>query len=147
VALMEAYMETYPAVKGFFEEAVNETRECGYSWTILGRRRFLQNILSDNDMDRWGDERKATNTPIQGSAADVVKMGMLRIFYEGDLEKRFGCKMLLQIHDELMFECPKENTEEVKPIIREMMEHSLHTDLAVPLTISMGVGKNWSETH
>lgn len=87
------------------------------------------------------------NTPIQGSAADVVKMGMLRIFYEGDLERKYGCKMLLQIHDELMFECPKENVEIVKPIIREMMEHSLPTDLAVPLSISMGVGRNWSETH
>jgi len=146
-AIIDAYINTYPAVAAFFDEAVNEARECGYAWTILGRRRFLPHILSDNEMDRWADERKAVNTPIQGTAADVVKMGMLRLHYEGELERRFGCKMLLQVHDELVFECPKENTEAVKPIIREMMEHPLPTDLAVPLTISMGVGRNWSEAH
>lgn len=83
----------------------------------------------------------------KNSASDVVKLAMLRCFYEADLEKRYGCKMLLQVHDELMFECPPESVEEVKPIIQEMMEHSLPTDLAVPLTISMGVGKSWAETH
>jgi DNA polymerase-1 len=140
-------MERYPAVRGFFEEAVAETQETGYSFTILGRRRFLPDIASRDDMMRFRAERQATNNPIQGSAADVVKMAMLRCFYESDLEKQYGCKMLLQVHDELMFECPDENVEQVKPIIREMMEHSMHTELAVPLTVSMGVGRSWAETH
>lgn len=147
IKLTEKFMGTYPAVKSFFDETVKETRSCGYSFTVLGRRRFLPDIVSKNEMDRWGAERQATNQPIQGSAADVVKMAMIRCYYEGDLEKRYGCRMLLQVHDELMFECPTENAEEVKPIIKEMMEHSLPTDLATPLTISMGVGKSWAETH
>jgi DNA polymerase-1 len=145
--LMAAYMARYPAVKGFFDEAINETRATGYSFTVLGRRRFLPNIITEDEMLRWGAERQSSNHPIQGSAADVVKMAMLRCFYEGDLEHKYGCKMLLQIHDEVIFECPPETVEEVKPIIREMMEHSLPTDLDVPLTVSMGVGKNWAETH
>jgi DNA polymerase-1 len=145
--IMDMYMDTYPAVRGFFEEAVAETQECGYAWTILGRRRFLGNILSENEMDRWGDERKATNSPIQGSAADVVKMAMIKCHYEGNLYYRFGCKMLLQVHDELMFECPEETTKEASAVIKELMEHSLPTDLAVPLTTSMGIGTNWSDTH
>jgi len=145
--LMKAYMDRYPAVKGFFDEAVEETRDTGYSFTILGRRRFLGDIIAEDEMTRWGAERRACNTPIQGSAADVVKMAMLRCYYEGDLERRFGCKMLLQVHDELMFECPQETAEEVQPIIKEMMEHSLPTDLDVPLTVSMGIGKSWADTH
>jgi len=145
--LMEAYMGRYPAVREFFEEAVAETQATGYSFTLLGRRRFLPDIIAGDDMSRWKAERQATNTPIQGSAADVVKMAMLRCFYEGDLERQYGCKMLLQVHDELMFECPDENVAVVQPIIREMMEHSLPTDLAVPLTVSMGVGHSWAETH
>jgi DNA polymerase-1 len=144
---MQAYMNTYPAVRNFFDEAVEDTQATGYSFTVLGRRRFLPDIISHNNMDRWKAERQSCNTPIQGSAADVAKMAMIRCYYEGDLERRFGCRMLLQIHDELMFECPPETVDEAKPVIKEMMEHSLPTDLAIPLTVSMGVGRTWAETH
>jgi DNA polymerase-1 len=145
--LMEAYLDTYPAVKNYFDEAVADARATGYAFTVLGRRRYLPDVISNDDMHRWQAERQVGNSGIQGSAADVVKMAMNRCFYEGDLEEKYGCKMLLQIHDELMFECPPENVEAVKPIIKEMMEHSLPTDLATPLTISMGVGNSWAETH
>jgi DNA polymerase-1 len=145
--LMEAYMDRYPAVKSYFEETVNDARMTGYCFTVLGRRRFLPDIISEDEMSRWTAERQAGNLGIQGSAADVVKMAMLRCFYEGDLERKYDCRMLLQIHDELMFECPPEAVNEVKPIVKEMMEHSLPTDLSVPLTVSIGVGKNWAETH
>lgn len=146
VGLINAYLETYPAVRNFFNEAVEEARLCGYAWTMLGRRRFLQNILSNNDWDRFADERKACNTPIQGSAADFVKVAMLQLD-AANLDQDYDCHMVSQVHDELLFECNPDSVEEVRPIIRDLMEHPLPTDLAVPLTISMGTGNNWHDTH
>ena len=144
--LVDAYLSTYPAVRNFFDEAVAEARALGYAWTILGRRRFLKNIQSNNNLDRWGDERKACNTPIQGTAADVVKMGMLRIQQAG-IFQRYGCRLTLQIHDELVLECPPDVAMEARAHIKELMEHPLPTDLEVPLTVSMGGGSNWSDAH
>jgi DNA polymerase-1 len=145
--LMGAFMDTYPGVQSYLEEVVEETSEYGYSFTVVGRPRFFPGIISSKSSERSQAERQALNHSIQGAAADIVKLAMNRCFYEGDLERRFGCKMLLQVHDELMFECPPDSVEEVKPLIREYMEHSLPEDLAVPLTVSMGVGKSWAETH
>lgn len=145
--LMGAFMDTYPGVQSYLEEVVRETEQYSYSFTVLGRPRFFPGILSDVHSERAQSERQALNHSIQGSAADIVKLAMNRCFYEGDLERRFGCKMLLQVHDELMFECPPESVEEVKPLIREYMENSLPSRLAVPFTVSMGVGKSWAETH
>jgi len=144
--LMQQYMEAYPAISAFFEEAVGEVEQTGYAWTILGRRRYLPDILSSNRMDQFKAERQAVNTPIQGSAADIVKCGMLRIWREAKLEQ-YGCRMLLQVHDELVFECPEEAAEEVRPIITHMMENPLPTALDVPMTISMGQGRSWGDTH
>lgn len=145
LALMEQYMSRYPAVKAFFDEAVEETRQTKYAYTVLGRRRSLPEIDAPNDMDRWKAERQAGNTQIQGSAADVAKMAMVLCFEDQELENRYGCKMLLQVHDELMFECPKENIPVCKEIIKQWMEHPLPTDLSVPLNISIGAGKSWLE--
>lgn len=140
--LIEQYMARYPAVRHFYKSAIQEVLEKGYAWTLLGRRRFLPEILSDNKGERWRAERQASNVPIQGTAADVAKMAM--IICDGEkLVDRFGCHMLIQVHDELMFECPEETTEEAIPVIQHAMEHSLPTDLAVPLDVSIGRGKTW----
>jgi DNA polymerase-1 len=145
-ALMDEYMATYPAVQRFYAEAIAETEETGFSYTFIGRRRFHPEILSGNQYDRWSAQRQAVNNQIQGTAADVVRFAQLMIDAAG-LEERFGCKMLLQVHDELVFECPKETTTEVMPIIQNLMEHPFMTDLAVPLTVSMAKGPNWMACH
>lgn len=141
-SLIEEYMATYPAVKTFFEEAVRETEQSGYSYTVIGRRRFHPEILSRRDMERFEAQRKAVNNNIQGTAADVVRWAMLNID-AAQLDYHYGCKMLLQVHDELVFECPKETVKEVKVEIKKYMEHPFWTDLAVPLTVSIGSGDSW----
>lgn len=140
--IIESYMSAYPAVEDFYAEAIAETHRTGYSFTLLGRRRYLPEIRSTSKMERWSAERKAGNTQLQGTAADAVRLAMLHCHYSG-LEERYGCRMLLQVHDELVFECPKEHVKEVKEIIRDCMEHPFHTDLAVALPVSMGSGPNW----
>ena len=144
--LSQTFMDTYPAIQNFFDETITDVRACGNVYTILGRRRYLPDACAEDEMLRWRAERQATNLPIQGSAADVVKCAMLKCA-EAKLEYKFGCRMLMQVHDELLFECPEETSHEAGPIIKELMEHSLPADLAVPLTASMGIGKSWAETH
>jgi DNA polymerase I len=142
-AIIEQYLKTYPAIDGFYKSAIAETRATGFSSTVLGRRRFHPAINSRNTMDRWSEERKAVNNNIQGSAADVVRLAMIKVAGAG-LEQKYGCKMLLQIHDELMFECPEETSEQAMTEISALMQHPLPTDLAVPLTISIGKGPSWA---
>lgn len=143
-ALIEQYMARYPTVRKFFEDATQTVVKYGYAFTLLGRRRFLPGIMSNRVADRSRAQRQASNMPIQGTAADVAKMAMIRCD-EADLFDQFGWHMLSQVHDELVFEGPEETAEEVKPIIKEMMEHSLPSDLAVPLTISIGKGHTWMD--
>lgn len=141
-AKMEQYMARYPAVRQFFEEAVQEARLTGFAFTILGRRRRLTEIWSTNRAERNQAERQAVNMPIQGSAADVCKMAMTLI-HEDNLQEKYDCRMQLQVHDELVFQCPSENVDIAKPIIKEWMEHPFPTDLAVDLTVEIGVGDTW----
>lgn len=143
-ALIEQYMARYPTVRKFFEDATQTVVKYGYAFTLLGRRRFLPGIMSNRVADRSRAQRQASNMPIQGTAADVAKMAMIRCD-EAGLFDQFGWHMLSQVHDELVFEGPEETAEEVKPIIKEMMEHSLPSDLAVPLTISIGKGHTWMD--
>jgi DNA polymerase-1 len=140
--LMEGYMDTHPAVRAFFQEAVEETEKTGFSYTYIGRRRFHPEIASNRDMERFEAQRKAVNNNIQGTAADVVRFAMLQLDAEC-LDYHYGCKMLLQVHDELVFECPKSTVAAVKPIIKRVMEHPFILDMAVPLTVSMGSGDSW----
>jgi DNA polymerase I len=140
--LIELYLESLPAVGLFFDSARTVTELKGYSFTLLGRRRFHPDIFSNNPMDRWAAERQAVNNHIQGTAADIVKLAMVLCDRAG-LDERFGCHMELQVHDELMFECPKETTREALPVIQQIMEHPLPTELAVPLTVSIGSGPSW----
>jgi DNA polymerase-1 len=142
--LMEAYMARYPAVAHFYHDAIEETRSTGYAFTVLGRRRYLPEIQSTNSMDRWKAERQAVNMQIQGTAADVVRLAMINIDASSLLDD-YGVQMCLQVHDELVFECPEECTEEAMPKIQALMEHALHGDLAVPLDVSIGSGKAWSK--
>ena len=140
---MQAYKSRYPAVTQFYDKAINDCRQTGFAFTVLGRRRFLPAIQSRNSGDRWQAERQAVNTVIQGSAADVVKMAMI-LCHQSGMKRRYGLQMNLQVHDELMFECPKETIEEAMMEIQDYMEHPFPTDLAVPLTTSKGKGDSWA---
>lgn len=142
--LMERYMSRYPAVRNFYASSIETVRQTGYAFTLLGRRRFLPEIASAQSDVRWRAERQASNVPIQGTAADVVKMAMIKCD-EANLLDEFGVHMLIQVHDELMFEGPEETTEPAKKRIREIMEDSLPTKLAVPLKVSIGSGKSWMD--
>lgn len=147
-AKIDKYMATYPAVTRFYDDAINDARKTGYSFTLLGRRRFLPEIISQNEMERWQAERQAVNTVIQGTAADAAKMAMVNIFESGLLEE-FGAKMRSQIHDELIHTCPRGTVGDLKGnrkamfAIKEMMEHPFPTDLDVPLAVSIGRGASW----
>ena len=144
LAIIEAYLGTYPAVGDFYATAIEETQLTGFSFTLLGRRRFHPAIRSSNALDRWSEERKAVNCQIQGTAADAVRLAMIKCS-KARLDLKYGCKMLLQIHDELMFECPKETSQQAKAEITAIMEHPFPTDLIVPLTISIGTGNAWNK--
>lgn len=141
--LIEAFMARNPAVAQFMTEALEETRRTGYAYTILGRRRYLPEILSPNRNERGIAERAAGNLPIQGSAADAAKMAMILID-EADLETRFGSRMLIQVHDEIISECPDETADEAMEEIRMWMEHPFPTDLAVELKTEGKKAKDWA---
>lgn len=142
--MIEAYFETYPKLKEYMAEQVNKARETGYVETILGRKRHLKDINSNNFVVRGHAERNAVNAPVQGSAADVVKMAMIKIQKELEKEK-LQTKMLLQVHDELVFEAPIDEIEVAINIIKMEMENAIETQ--VPLLVEIGVGNNWLEAH
>jgi DNA polymerase-1 len=143
-AKIEQFLRVYPAIKRFTEEAVNEARTTGYAFTVLGRRRNIPEILSDRRKERSAGERKAMNTPIQGSAADVVKMAQI-MYDQCGFEEHYGCRMLLQVHDELIFECPTEHVDVMLSEIPELMRHPFTEDLAVFLDVDGGPGASWGE--
>jgi DNA polymerase-1 len=142
--MIEAYFETYPKLKEYMAEQVNKARQLGYVETILGRKRHLKDINSNNFVVRGHAERNAVNAPVQGSAADVVKMAMIKIQKELEKEK-LQTKMLLQVHDELVFEAPVDEVELATNIIKMEMESAIETQ--VPLLVEVGVGNNWLEAH
>ncbi|WP_294208740.1 DNA polymerase I [uncultured Chryseobacterium sp.] len=142
--MIEAYFETYSKLKAYMAEQVKKAREIGYVETILGRKRHLKDISSNNFVVRAHAERNAVNAPIQGSAADVVKMAMIRIQKELEKEK-LKTRMLLQVHDELVFESPLDEVEVATNIIKMEMENAIETQ--VPLLVEVGVGDNWLEAH
>lgn len=141
--LIDTYYETYPALKKFIEQSIHKARENGFVETIMGRRRYLRDINSRNAVVRGHAERNATNAPIQGSAADIIKIAMIRL--NKILNKDFKTRMLLQVHDELIFDVPKSELEIVKPIIKNTMESAV--TMSIPLLVDVGVGDNWLEAH
>ena len=141
-ALIDAYYETYPQLKSYIQKQVDFARENGFVETILGRRRYLRDIHSQNRIVRSAAERNAVNAPVQGSAADIIKIAMLRIH---EKLKDFDSKMLLQVHDELLFDAHKSEIDVLKDMIKTEMEQAY--TLEVPLVVDVGTGANWLEAH
>jgi DNA polymerase-1 len=142
--LIEAYYATYPKLKSYMSNQVDFARENGYVQTVLGRRRYLKDINSANMMVKSGAERNAVNAPIQGSAADIIKIAMINI-HKKLTSENWKSKMLLQVHDELVFDVHNSELEKIKPMIKNEMENAFKLD--VPLEVEIGVGKNWLEAH
>ena len=142
--LIDGYFQTYPRIKEYMEESIRVAKEKGYVETLFKRKRFLPDINSHNAIVRGYAERNAINAPIQGSAADIIKLAMIRIHqrFEAELLKS---RMILQVHDELNFNVRKEEFDRVKEIVLDCMEHVLQ--LRVPLIADCGEGKNWLEAH
>ncbi len=143
-ALIEGYFKTYPGVKEYMNKTIAIARDKGYVETIMGRRRNLSDINSRNGMIRSMAERNAINAPIQGSAADIIKLAMIRV-YDFMKEKDFKSKMILQVHDELVFDVYKPELEEIKERVIQEMEQVISLDF--PLKADYGVGDNWLEAH
>uniref|UniRef100_UPI003F6D7593 DNA polymerase I n=1 Tax=Polaribacter sp. TaxID=1920175 RepID=UPI003F6D7593 len=142
--LIDTYYETYPKLKAYMAAQVDFAREHGYVETVLNRRRYLKDINSRNAMVRSGAERNAVNAPIQGSAADIIKLAMINIYNRFEKEG-FKSKMLLQVHDELVFDAHKDELETIEPIIKHEMENAFK--MSVPLDVEIGLGYNWLEAH
>ncbi|WP_431125784.1 DNA polymerase I [Flagellimonas flava] len=142
--LIETYYKTYPKLRNYMGDQVDFARDNGYVQTVLGRRRYLKDINAGNQVVRGAAERNAVNAPIQGSAADIIKIAMINI-HKKLTEGGFKTKMLLQVHDELVFDAYKPELEEVKKLIKTEMENAY--ELAVPLDVEMGLGDNWLEAH
>ncbi|MBB4807732.1 DNA polymerase-1 [Chryseobacterium defluvii] len=142
--MIDAYFATYPKLKEYMAEQVNKARELGYVETLLGRKRHLKDINSGNFVVKGHAERNAINAPIQGSAADVIKMAMIKIDHELQTQN-LKTKMLLQVHDELIFESPTDEVEAASKLIKTEMESAVKTQ--VPLLVEVGVGNNWLEAH
>ena len=142
--LIDTYYATYPKLRNYIQEQVDFARDNGYVTTVLGRRRYLKDINSQNAVVRGAAERNAVNAPIQGSAADIIKLAMIAI--QSKLEsENWKAKMLLQVHDELVFDVPKEEVEALQKMIKNEMENAFSLD--VPLVVDMGIGTNWLEAH
>lgn len=142
--LIDAYYQTYPKLKAYMSHQVDFAREHGYVETISGRRRYLKDINSANAVVRGAAERNAVNAPIQGSAADIIKIAMINI-HKRLKEENFKSKMLLQVHDELVFDVHHSEIDKIQPMIKNEMENAFK--MAVPLEVEMGLGKDWLEAH
>lgn len=142
--LIENYFIQYPGVKNYMERIVEQAREQGYVSTLLGRRRFLRDIKSRNGTARQAAERNAINTPVQGSAADLIKLAMVRIHHDLQADN-MRTRMVLQIHDELLFDAPRAEETVVRGMIETAMCNVL--DIGVPLVVEIGSGPNWLDAH
>lgn len=142
--IIESYFSEFPGIKRYMDDTINHAREKEYVETILGRRRYLRDINSRNITTRGFAERNAINAPIQGSAADIIKIAMINIHHWLQREK-LKTKMILQVHDELVFDLYKEEEEVVKGRVIELMKTAVLMD--VPMEVEVGIGKNWLEAH
>ena len=140
--IIKSYFRTYPGIRDYIEAQKELARKQGFVETMLGRRRYLKDINSRNAVVRGHAERNAVNAPIQGTAADIIKMAMIKI--DAALQP-YKTRMLLQVHDELVFDAPKEELETVTPIIEDLMQTAVETK--VPLVVESGYGANWLEAH
>ncbi len=138
--LMQEYFERFGGVRDYLTSVVDEARRTGYTETMLGRRRYLPDLTSDNRQRREAAERMALNAPIQGSAADIIKVAMLRLAADLD-DEGLQSRMLLQVHDELVFDVAPGEHDALEALVRRAMGQA--ADLAVPLEVSVGVGPSW----
>ena len=142
--LIDGYFATFPQVKNYMDNAIAQARTAGFVETIFHRKRFLPDINSRNATVRGFAERNAINAPIQGSAADIIKIAMVRIA-KRLTDEGLKTQMILQVHDELNFNVPNNEVERVKEIVQTEMEHAVQ--LRVPLKVDIGIGQNWLEAH
>lgn len=142
--LIDTYYKTYPKLRNYISSQIDFAREHGYVQTVLGRRRYLKDINGSNQVVRGAAERNAVNAPIQGSAADIIKLAMINIYNKLE-EENYESKMLLQVHDELVFDVYKPELEKLKAMVKHEMENAYK--LTVPLDVDLGVGGNWLEAH
>lgn len=143
--LIEQYFRKYSGLKQYMDNSVQIARKQGYVTTLLGRRRYLRDINSKNAVVRGHAERNAMNTPIQGTAADMIKLAMINI-HKAFQQRAIQSKMILQVHDELVFDVQQSELEEVKTIVVQEMQQAL-PNLNVPIVVETGVGKHWLEAH
>jgi DNA polymerase-1 len=142
VQFIGSYFEKYPGVKQYLESTKEQVRKTGYVETLLGRRRYIPEIDSSNRQVREAGERMAINMPVQGTSADIIKLAMINLGREID-KRRLKSKMLLQVHDELIFEVPQDELEEMCQLVPQIMSTAL--DFSVPLKVDIKEGKNWGE--
>ena len=142
--IIKSYWEEFPAIKSYMDKVVNEAREQEYVETILGRRRYLRDINSRNMTLRGHAERNAINAPIQGSAADMIKVAMINI-HNWMKEERLQSKMILQVHDELVFDVLNDELDIIQTKVPEFMKTAIKME--VPMDVGVGLGNNWLEAH
>lgn len=142
--IIDTYFNTFTKVKSYMDESVEIAKQNGFAKTLMNRRRYLPNITSKNRVVRQFEERVAINMPIQGTAADIIKIAMVKIFRELN-KRKVKSKMLLQVHDELIFDLHKDEIDELKALIIDTMENAFK--LKVPLSVDSGLGENWLDAH
>jgi DNA polymerase-1 len=143
-AIIDNYFQQFPTIQNYINQQVEKARKDGYVTTLMGRRRYLRDINSSNGSIRAASERNAINMPIQGTAADLIKIAMIRIFAKMK-EAKLQSKLLLQVHDELIFDLHPDEESSLKEILETEMVHAI--DLNCPLEIDIGIGNNWLEAH
>lgn len=141
---IEQYFDRHPGVKRYVEETLEGTKNRGYVVTLFGRRRSIPELKNQNLTIRQQGERLAINSPIQGTAADIIKIAMIQI-WKGFQDRGLTAKMILQVHDELLFELPVHELRTVEDFVREKMEKAV--ELSVPIKVDIGHGRSWSEIH
>ena len=143
-AIIDNYFEQFPTIQNYINQQIEKARKDGYVTTLLGRRRYLRDINSSNSSIRAASERNAINMPIQGTAADLIKIAMIRIAKKMS-DSRLQSKILLQVHDELIFDLHPNEELQLKEILKTEMVHAI--DFKCPLEIDIGIGSNWLEAH
>jgi DNA polymerase-1 len=143
--IIDEYWKQYPNIKNYMNITINFAKENGYVQTLMGRRRYLRDINSANFTVRGFAERNAINAPVQGSAADMIKLAMINIYNRMQQLGNLKSKMILQVHDELLFDVFKPEIDLMKQLVKEEMEKAM--PLQVPVIVESGIGDNWLEAH
>ncbi len=147
--MIDRYFERFPGINRYISRTLQTARETGYTETLFGRKTHFPRITSQNQTERAGSERAAINAPIQGTSADIIKRAMVRMRSALSDAGLSHVRMLLQVHDELVFELPEDDVEAAKPIITRVMTEAAAplVKLDVPLGVEIGTGNNWGEAH